>query len=84
MRAAQDQFCFLPEELHHLKQTDLRAMFKKFSKKGCTTTVAVYPDSLSHALSTYSAMKTPENIKEGPYAPKPAAEEDTKVEYTSD
>jgi hypothetical protein len=51
-------------------------MFKVASKSICTSTVAVSPDPLSPAPSTFSAIKTPENTEEDPNNPEPADEED--------
>jgi hypothetical protein len=59
-----------------LKQADLRDMFIKASKSGCTSNV-VSPDPLSPIPSTFPAMETPENIEEVPDNPEPAAEGDT-------
>jgi hypothetical protein len=59
-----------------MKGSDLRDMVKVASKSICTSTVAVSPDPLSPTLSTFPAIKTPENTEEDPDNPEPADEED--------
>jgi hypothetical protein len=54
-------------------------MFKVASKSICTSTVAVFPDPLSPAPSTFSAIKTPENTEEDPDNPEPADEDIHKI-----
>jgi hypothetical protein len=55
-----------------MKETDLRDMFKVASKSNCTSTVAVSTDP----LSTFSALKTPENTEYDPDNPAPADDGD--------
>lgn len=52
------------------KQADKRDMFKKAPKNVCTSTVVVYPDSLSPTPSISSAMKL-QNTEENPDDPEP-------------
>jgi hypothetical protein len=63
-----------------VKQADLRDMFKKATKSGCTSTVLVSPDPLSPTLSPSSAMMTPENTEEDPDDPEPADEGDIQMD----
>jgi hypothetical protein len=48
------------------------------------TSIVVSPDPLCPALSTSSAMKTPENTEEDLGDPEQAVEGDIKMEYSSD
>jgi hypothetical protein len=50
----------------------------------CTLTVVVFPNPLSPAPLTSSAMKTPENTEEDTDDPEPADEGDNQMEYSSD
>jgi hypothetical protein len=58
-------------------------MLKEASKRVCTSITVVSPDTMSPALSTSSAMKTPENI-EVLDDPEPEDERDIQMEYSSD
>jgi len=51
-----------------MKQTDLRDMFRKASKKVCTSTFNVFPVSYATCFS----YEDPENTKEDPDNPEPA------------
>jgi len=44
-------------------------MFKKASRRVCTSAVVIFPDPLSYSPSTSSAVKTPENTKQDPDDP---------------
>jgi hypothetical protein len=50
-----------------MKRADLRDMFKKASKRVCTSTIVLSPYPLSPTPTT-SATKTPENTEEDPDA----------------
>jgi hypothetical protein len=65
-----------------VKHADPRDMFKNVSKSVCTLTVVVFPDPLSPAPLTSSAMKTPENTEEDPDDPEPAGKGDNQTEYS--
>jgi hypothetical protein len=67
---------FNQEKASSVKETDLRDMFKKATKSGCTSTVVLYPDPLSLTVSPSSATKTPVDTEEDPDDPEPADEED--------
>jgi len=59
-------------------------MFKNASKSVYTSTVAVFPDTLSLTPSTSSAMMPPEDTEQDPDDPTPAHEGDIHTEYSSD
>jgi hypothetical protein len=65
-----------------VKQTDIRDLFKKATKRICI--VVVPPDSLFPAPSTSSLVKTPENTEEDSDDPEQAAEGAFPMEYSSD
>jgi hypothetical protein len=71
---------FYQNKASSVKQADLRDMFKKASKRVCTSNV-VSPDPLSPTPSTSPAMNTPENTEEDPDDPEPAGEGDIQMEY---
>jgi len=60
-----------------MNETD---MFKKSFKSVCTSTIVVFPDSLSPTPSTSSARKT----EEDPIDPKLANIRDIQMEYSPD
>jgi hypothetical protein len=59
-------------------------MFKKASKGVYTSTNVVSPAPSSPTPSTSSVTKTPENTDEDPNEPKPVAEGDIQIRYSSD
>jgi hypothetical protein len=63
------------------KHIDIKDISKKASNSVCTSTIVIFPDTLSPTPSTSSATKTPENKEEDP---EPADEGDTQTEYSSD
>ena len=63
-----------------MKETDLRDLFKKATKSGCTSTVVLSPDPLSLTAATSSAVKTPLDTEEDPDDPEPADERDIQME----
>jgi hypothetical protein len=64
------------------KQAYVRDIFKEASKSICTSTVVVYPDSLSPTPSISSAMKL-QNAEENPDDPEPG-DGDSLKEHSSD
>jgi hypothetical protein len=66
-----------------MKWADLRDLFKKASKRVCTSTI-VYPEPLLPTLSTSSAMESPGNTEEDSDDLEPTAEGAIQVEYSFD
>jgi hypothetical protein len=67
-----------------MEQADLSDMFKKASDSVCTWTIVISPHFWLLTPSTFSAIKTPENIEEDPDDPEQADGEDTQMEFSSD
>jgi hypothetical protein len=61
-----------------MKQAYLTDMFRKASKRVCTSTIIVSPVSCSNCFS----YEDPENTKEDPDNPKQADEGDIQTEYS--
>jgi hypothetical protein len=58
-------------------------MFKKASKKFCTSPLVLTPDPSSPNPSTYSAVETPDNKEEDSNDLEPA-DGDIQMEYSTD
>jgi hypothetical protein len=85
LRVSQDQkFCFYQEKASSVNEADLRDIFKKATKSGCTSTVVLSPDPFPLTSSTSSAVKTPVGTEEGPDDPEPADEGDIQMEYSDE
>ena len=63
-----------------MKETNLRDLFKKAAKSGCTSTVVLSPDPLSLTAATSSAMNTPVDTEEDPDGLALADERDIQME----
>jgi hypothetical protein len=64
-----------------MKHADFRDVFKKGLQECMYINTIIFPDSVSSAASTSSAVKTPENTEEDH---EPADEGDIQMEYSCD